>query len=212
MLSKTFTVGFFEMSVLNIIKMGHPTLRKKAKKVLLKDFAKMKKLISDMKETLEFIGASGLAAPQVLENKRIVVYRVNKNRIPKSAKFKKIPWTVMINPVIKPLSSEKELYWERCLSIPGLHGKVPRYRKISVEYYNLEKKIIKHQAESTWAALIQHECDHLDGILYPMRIKDFTKFGYNDTPGDIQSDMKHNKDSIDPLFLELVRQWPAKNN
>ena len=72
MLSKTFTVGFFEMSVLNIIKMGHPTLRKKAKKVLLKDFAKIKKLISDMKETLEFIGASGLAAPQVLENKRIV--------------------------------------------------------------------------------------------------------------------------------------------
>ena len=106
------------MSVLNIIKMGHPTLRKKAKKVLLKDFAKIKKLISDMKETLEFIGASGLAAPQVLENKRIVVYRVNKNRIPKDAKFKKIPWTVMINPIIKPLSSEKELYWERCLSIP----------------------------------------------------------------------------------------------
>ena len=116
----------------------------------------------------------------------------------------------MINPVIKPLSTKKELYWERCLSIPGLHGKVPRYKKIFIEYYNLNKKLIKHEAESTWAALIQHECDHLDGVLYPMRMEDLSKFGFNDTPGDIENDMKDNKDAIDPLFLELVSQWPFK--
>ena len=198
------------MSVLNIIKMGHPILRKKAHKVPFKDFNRIKKLVSDMKETLEFIGASGLAAPQVLVNKRIVVYRVNNNRIPKNAGFDKVPWTVMINPIIKPLSVLKEVYWERCLSIPGLHGKVPRYKKILVKYYNLNKKLIQHEAKSTWAALIQHECDHLDGILYPMRMKDFTKFGFNDNPGDIAEDMKKNKDAIDPLFLDLVNQWNQK--
>ncbi len=198
------------MSILNIIKMGHPILRKKAQKVPFKDFKKLKKLVSDMKETLEFIGASGLAAPQVLVNKRVVVYRVNNNRIPKNAGFEKIPWTVMINPIIKPLSVLKELYWERCLSIPGLHGKVPRYKKILVEYYDLNKKLIQHEAQSTWAALIQHECDHLDGILYPIRMQDFTKFGFNDNPGDIEKDMKKNKDAIDPLFLDLVKQWHQK--
>ena len=200
------------MAILNIVKMGHPILRKKAIKVSLNDFSKIKKLISDMKETLEFIGASGLAAPQVLVNKRIVVYRVNNNRIPKNGNFKKVPWTVMINPVIKPLSKLKEEYWERCLSIPGLHGKVPRYKKILIKYYDMNKKLIEHEAKSTWAALIQHECDHLDGVLYPMKIKDFTKFGFNDSPGDIAEDMKNNKDSIDPLFIELVNQWPLKNN
>ena len=192
--------------------MGHPLLRKKAKPVSLNEFTEINKLVSDMKETLEYIGASGLAAPQVLVSKRVVIYRVNKNRIPKKANFKNIPWTIMINPKIKPLSLSKELFWERCLSIPGLHGKVPRYNKIQVEYYNLNKELIRHQAKSTWSALIQHECDHLDGILYPMRMKDLTKFGFNDTPGDIESDMKLNKDSIDPLFLELVSKWPLKNN
>ena len=165
-----------------------------------------------MKHTLEYIGASGLAAPQVLENKRIVVYRVNKNRIPKNASFKKIAWKVMINPIIKPLGYKKSEYWERCLSIPGLHGKVPRYKKILVKYHNMNGQLIEHEAVSTWAALIQHECDHLDGVLYPMRMNDLSKFGYNDTPGDIARDMKKNQDSIDPLFIDLVRKWPLKNN
>ena len=93
------------MSVLNIIKMGHPLLRKKALRVNKQD--DISKLVLDMQSTLEFIGASGLAAPQVLENKRIVVYRVNKNRIPQNAKFKKIPWTIMINPEITPISKKK---------------------------------------------------------------------------------------------------------
>ena len=109
---------------------------------------------------------------------------------------------------IKPLNNKQELFWERCLSLPGLHGKVPRYTEILVTYQNLEEKVIKHKATSTWAALIQHECDHLDGILYPMRMKDLSKFGYNDTPGDIATDALANKASIDPLFLDLVRKCP----
>ena len=195
------------MSVLNIIKMGHPMLRKKASKV--KSIYKIEKLVRDMMDTLEFVGASGLAAPQVLEDQRLIVYRVKKNRIPQNATFKKVPWTVMINPVIKPIGKKKEFYWERCLSIPGLHGKVPRYSKIKVRFTNLRNEIIEHEAKSTWAALIQHECDHLDGILYPMRMKDFSFFGYNDTPGDIARDAIKNKNNIDPLFLELVKNWPG---
>ncbi len=194
------------MAVLQIIKMGHPLLRKKASEV--KDFSKVKDLISNMKDTLNYIGASGLAAPQVMVSKRIIVYRVNKNRIPKNVKLESKPWTYMINPKIIPLSDKKTLFWERCLSLPGLHAKVPRYNKIHVKYYTPEKKLIEHDAFSTWAALIQHEYDHLEGILYPMRMKDFRYFGYNDTPGDIARDSKKNKASIDPLFLDLVKKWP----
>ena len=196
------------MTVLNIVKMGHPILRKKAIKVQLKEFESIIDLVENMKKTLEYIGASGLAAPQVLVSKRVVVYRVNNNRIPKDAGFKKIPWTVMINPTIKPLSTNKKEYWERCLSIPGLHGKVPRYSSILVKYFDLNKKLITHRAHSTWAALIQHECDHLNGILYPMRMKNLSKFGFNDTPGDIVKDMKVNRNSIDPLFLDIAKKWP----
>ncbi len=194
------------MAVLQILKMGHPLLRKKAKKV--QSFDKIMDLISNMQDTLKYIGASGLAAPQVMVSKRVIVYRVNKNRIPKNAQFESKPWTFMINPVIVPLTKEKKMFWERCLSLPGLHAKVPRYNKILVKYYTPDKKFIEHEAHSTWAALIQHEYDHLDGILYPMRMKDFTYFGYNDTPGDIARDSKKNKKSIDPLFLDLVKKWP----
>ena len=196
------------MPILQILKMGHPILRKKSLKVT--NFSKAKEIAESMKETLKYIGASGLAAPQVMINQRIIVYRINKERIPKKGQFTTRPWTYMINPIIKPIGSKKEMFWERCLSIPGLHGKVPRYKKIFVKYYTLEKKIIEHEAHSTWAALLQHEYDHLNGILYPMRMKDFTYFGYNDTPGDIAKDTIKNKKAIDPLFLELVKKWPYK--
>ncbi len=194
------------MSVLQILKMGHPILRKKALKV--KNFDEVSDLILNMKKTLEYIGASGLAAPQVMVSKRVIVYRVNKNRIPSDGKFNSKPWTYMINPQITPITKKKEMFWERCLSLPGLHAKVPRFKKIHVKYYTPEKKLVEHEAHSTWAALIQHEYDHLNGILYPMRMKDFTYFGYNDSPGDIARDAKINRKSIDPLFLDLVKKWP----
>ena len=103
------------------------------------------------------------------------------------------------------------MFWERCLSLPGLHAKVPRYNKIHVKYYMPDKKIVEHEACSTWA-LIQHEFDHLDGILYPMRMLDFSYFGFNDTPGDIARDAKLNNKYIDPLFLDLVKKWLYKEN
>ena len=196
------------MAVLQVVKMGHPILRKKAKKV--KNVESVVKLVRDMQETLEYIGASGLAAPQVLVEKRVVVYRVRKDRIPQNADFTSIPWTVMINPKISPISKKKKMFWERCLSIPGLHGKVPRYDKIKIEYLTLDNKKEVKVAKSTWAALLQHECDHLDGILYPMRMTDLSKLSFNDVPGDVASEASKSKKNIDPLFLKLVEDWQSK--
>tara|TARA_B100000963_G_scaffold359295_1_gene386171 strand:- start:2142 stop:2732 length:591 start_codon:yes stop_codon:yes gene_type:complete len=196
------------MAVLQVVKMGHPILRKKAKKV--KNVESVVKLVRDMQETLEYIGASGLAAPQVLVEKRVVVYRVRKDRIPQNADFTSIPWTVMINPKISPISKKKKMFWERCLSIPGLHGKVPRYDKIKIEYLTLDNKKEVKVAKSTWAALLQHECDHLDGILYPMRMSDLSKLSFNDVPGEVASEASKSKKNIDPLFLKLVEDWQSK--
>ena len=196
------------MAVLQVVKMGHPILRKKAKKV--KNVESVVKLVRDMQETLEYIGASGLAAPQVLVEKRVVVYRVRKDRIPQNADFTSIPWTVMINPKISPISKKKKMFWERCLSIPGLHGKVPRYDKIKIEYLTLDNKKEVKVAKSTWAALLQHECDHLDGILYPMRMSDLSKLSFNDVPGEVASEASKSKKNIEPLFLKLVEDWQSK--
>ena len=114
------------MAVLKIAKMGNPVLRRPAAPVADPMAPEIAKLAADMRETLEDIGASGLAANQVFISQRVVVYRMIPARIPEGSGFEPIPWTVMINPVITPLVDEKEAYWERCLSIPGLHGKVPR--------------------------------------------------------------------------------------
>src|SRR6185436_6557245 len=125
----------------------------------------IRKLAQDMQDTIEDIGASGLAANQIFVPKRVVVYRMIASRIPKGSGLQPRPWTVMINPVITPKAQKKTDVWERCLSIPGLHGKVPRYVDISIEYLDLEGTRHRHDAFSSWAALLQHECDHLDGVL-----------------------------------------------
>ena len=115
----------------------------------------------------------------------------------------------MINPETFPPSEEKELVWERCLSLQGLHAKVPKYKKIIINYYTPEKRIIKHQANSSWSALLKHECDHLEVTLYPMRMNDLSLFSFNDEPGDLDKDILTNK-NVDPLFKDLVKKWPAK--
>ncbi|NJN39979.1 MAG: hypothetical protein HC807_02695 [Gammaproteobacteria bacterium] len=91
---------------------------------------------------------------------------------------------MMVNPVITPATGDKTPVWERCLSIPGLHGKVPRHSRIAISYQTLEGETVSHDAHSSWAALLQHECDHLDGIVYPMRMTDLALLAYNDEPGN----------------------------
>ena len=110
---------------------------------------------------------------------------------------------------ITPLTKVKTDVWERCLSIPGLHGKVPRWPNISIRYQTLVGDWVSHNAHSSWAALLQHECDHLDGILYPARMTNLSLLSYNDEPGALAADIPENG-TIDPLFKDLVERWPAR--
>jgi peptide deformylase len=200
-----------DMAVLRIAKMGNPVLSIIAAPVPDPSAPEIRRLAADMQDTLEDIGASGLAAPQVFESKRLVVYRVIASRIPAGSGLVPRPWTVMVNPVIMPRSQNKAPVWERCLSIPGLHGKVPRYSHIAIRYQTLEGQSVSHDAHSSWAALLQHECDHLDGIVYPMRMTDLSSLAYNDEPGPLAKELAADPKGIDPLFIDLVERWPGRS-
>lgn len=198
------------MAVLRIAKMGNPVLLRKAEPVADPTSPEIKRLAADMQETLEDIGASGLAAPQVFVSRRVVVYRIIASRIPEGSGLAPRPWTVMVNPVITPKSARQTPIWERCLSIPGLHGKVPRYLQLNVRYQDLQGRTVEHEAHSSWAALLQHECDHLDGIVYPMRMTDLALLAYNDEPGPLAREVAADSSGIDPLFIDLVERWPGR--
>jgi peptide deformylase len=198
------------MAVLRIAKMGNPILLEKAAPVADPTASEIRRLAADMQDTIEDIGASGLAAPQVFVAKRVVVYRMIAARIPPGSGLKLRPWTVMVNPVITPKSETKNAVWERCLSVPGLHGKVPRYTHVAITYQDLEGRTHSHEATSSWAALLQHECDHLDGIVYPMRMTDLSLLAYNDEPGPLARELASDPGGIDPLFVDLVERWPAR--
>jgi peptide deformylase len=116
----------------------------------------------------------------------------------------------MVNPLITPKTQTTTPVWERCLSIPGLHGKVPRYLDINIRYQDLAGKTHAHDAHSSWAALLQHECDHLDGVVYPMRMTDLSLLAYNDEPGPLAREVSSNPKGIDPLFIDLVERWPGR--
>ncbi len=198
------------MAVLRIAKMGNPVLSQAAAAVTDSAAPEIKKLAADMRDTIEDIGASGLAAPQVFVAKRVVVYRIIASRIPEGSGLEPRPWTVMVNPVITPRTKKKALVWERCLSVPGLHGKVPRFSHIAITYQDLDGRSVSHDAHSSWAALLQHECDHLDGIVYPMRMTDLALLAYNDEPGPLAREVVADPKGIDPLFIDLVERWPGR--
>jgi peptide deformylase len=198
------------MAVLRIARMGNPVLSQVAAPVADPTAPEIRRLAADMQETLEDIGASGLAANQVFVPKRVVVYRMIAARIPKGSGLEPRPWTVMVNPVIAPKAESKTPVWERCLSVPGLHGKVPRYLHIEIAYLDLEGRRHTHEARSSWAALLQHECDHLDGILYPMRMTDLGLLAYNEEPGPLARELAADPKGVDPLFVDLVERWPGR--
>src|SRR5258708_14120322 len=151
------------MAILRIGKMGNPVLSQVAAPVADPTAAEIRSLAADRQETVEDIGASGLAAPQVFVSKRVVVYRMIAARIPQGSGLEPRPWTVMVNPVITPKTETKTPVWERCLSVPSLHGKVPRYLHIEISYLDLEGRKHTHEARSSCAPLLQHEWAHHDG-------------------------------------------------
>lgn len=166
--------------VLKIAKMGHPILSQKASDVSDPKDSSIRQIVEDMKATLEDIGDyAGLAAPQVHIPLKIVLFAVPKE-ISGPSYPEGIPLTAMINPSWKPLSEEKEWGWEGCFSLPGLMGEVRRYVSVSYAYQTLEGKEVSRTADGFHARVIQHECDHLDGVLYPQRMEDMSRFGYTE--------------------------------
>ena len=167
------------MAILKIARMGHPVLLQPAEAVEDPTAPEVAQLVDDMLDTLEDAGGIGLAAPQVHVSKRVVIFFIPKGRDGGEA----LPLTVMINPVIEPLSDEKDLDWEACLSVPDLMGKVPRYTRIKYSWSTLEGERQERTASGFHARAVQHECDHLDGLLYPMRMTDLTQLGYAEEMG-----------------------------
>lgn len=163
------------MAILKIARMGHPILLARAEPIADPTDPEIARLAQDMIETMEDSNGTGLAAPQVHVGLRLVVFFVDPGRAEDDAG---VPLTIMANPEIEPLGDEIELGWEACLSVPDLAGEVPRYKKIRYRFQDLDGKRHERIAEGFHARVVQHECDHLDGILYPMRIRDFSRFGY----------------------------------
>ena len=158
--------------------MGHEVLKKISEQITDPAAPEIARLAQDLIDTCEDIGGNGIAAPQVYEPVRMFAYRVRREVMPADAKMLEIPWSVVINPQITPLTNEKKLYWERCLSLPGLYGQVPRYTDIRFEALGIGGKPIEFNAHGFHARLLQHEYDHLDGFLYPMRMDDMATLGF----------------------------------
>ena len=165
--------------------MGNDVLKRVAEIVEDPTAPKIAELARDMRDTLENIASTGIAAPQVFVSKRLFVYRVPEHLIPPGAKMKPISWRVVINPVLEPLVEEKgPIGFEKCLLIPGLHGEVPRYERVRVLAQQLDGSALEITAAGYHARLLQHEYDHLDGILYPQRMTDITELAFNSGLGD----------------------------
>ncbi len=160
------------MSILKIARMGHPVLRGVAAEVVDPGSVGIRSLVADMIETLEDIGGAGLAAPQVHVPLRVVIFKVPAERT--TGREGDLPQglTILVNPVIEPLPGPVELGWEGCLSIPGLRGAVPRHSRIRYRGVTPEGEAVEREVEGFHARVVQHECDHLDGFLYPQRMTD----------------------------------------
>lgn len=172
------------MTVREVLRMGHPVLREKAKPVDKLATAELRALVEDMKETMKAKNGAGLAAPQIGVGQRVVIFGVDKN--PRYPDAEEVPFTVLVNPKLVMLSREVEEDWEGCLSVPGMRGVVPRYVKLRYTGFDHEGQPIDRVAEGFHARVVQHEVDHLDGILYPQRMTDLTRFGFNEElfPGE----------------------------
>ena len=168
----------------DVLRMGDPRLWQKSQPVSQFNTTELSELLRDMRDTMAHLNGAGLAAPQIAVPLRVVIFGVSAN--PRYPDVEPVPDTVLINPVLTPLSSEIEEGWEGCLSVPGMRGWVPRLRRLRYAGFDEHGKRFEREVEGFHARVVQHEVDHLDGVLYPMRIRDFTKFGFNEAlfPGE----------------------------
>ena len=159
-----------------VLKMGDLRLLEKSQPVEAFGTPQLRELIGDMRDTMAHLNGAGLAAPQIGVPLRVVIFGVTRN--PRYPDAEEVPDTVLVNPVITPLGEEMEEDWEGCLSVPGLRGVVPRLKKVRYQGFDESGNPIDRSVEGFHARVVQHECDHLDGILYPMRMRDMAQFGF----------------------------------
>ena len=166
------------MAIRQILRMGDPRLLQAAQPVRAFDTPELHALIADMFDTMAAAGGVGLAAPQIGAGLQLVIFGFERSaRYPEASP---VPRTILLNPLITPLDDTLEEDWEGCLSVPGLRGMVPRHRRIRYQGHAPGGEPIDREAHGFHARVVQHECDHLSGTLYPMRIQDFSRFGYTD--------------------------------
>ncbi len=162
---------------IDVLKMGDARLLKQAAPVTEFDTPELHELVSDMTDTMRSLNGAGLAAPQIGVGLQLVLFEVIEN--PRYPDVECIPLTILINPVLEPIGDEMEEGWEGCLSIPGMRGLVPRYTKLRYRGFDAYGNAIDREVGGFHARVVQHECDHLLGILYPMRIRDLRNFGFS---------------------------------
>lgn len=171
-----------------VLRMGDTRLLRVSDSVTCFGTAELQQLIIDMRDTMKHLEGAGLAAPQIGVSLRVVIFGVQSNsRYPDAGE---VPETVLINPVITPIGALQEEGWEGCLSVPGMRGLVPRWAELRYQGLDQYGMPIDRLAQGFHARVVQHECDHLDGVLYPMRIRDMSRFGFSDVlfPGQLQRD------------------------
>jgi peptide deformylase len=161
-----------------VLRMGDPRLLQRSQEVGVFGTPELEALLQDMRDTMAHLNGAGLAAPQIGVGLRVVIFGVHAN--PRYPDVEEVPDTVLINPVLTPLGAEMEEGWEGCLSVPGMRGSVPRYKRLRYSGYDEKGQRFEREVSDFHARVVQHEVDHLDGILYPMRIRDLAKFGFNE--------------------------------
>ncbi|OYY49095.1 MAG: peptide deformylase [Methylophilales bacterium 28-44-11] len=177
------------MTIKTVLRMGDPILLQPATEVLQFDTPALHALVQDMQDTMTHMNGAGIAAPQIGVSLRVVIFGVGSN--PRYPDAEQVPYTVLINPTLHPVGDAQEDGWEGCLSVPGMRGVVPRYQRLHYTGFDQYGNPIDRLVSGFHARVVQHECDHLDGILYPMRIQDLSNFGFTDVlfPNqDIQDD------------------------
>jgi peptide deformylase len=165
------------VAVRQVLKMGEPLLRAVATPVQRFDAA-LAELVADMDDTMRALHGAGIAAPQIGVGARVVIFELKEN--PRYPHLAPVPYTVLVNPVLTALGAEQDEGWEGCLSVPGMRGLVPRFRRLRYQGFDAQGVPIDRTVEGFHARVVQHEVDHLDGILFPQRITDLRNFGFED--------------------------------
>jgi peptide deformylase len=165
------------MAVRPVLKMGDPLLRAVAAPVTRFD-DELVSLVADMDETMRHLSGAGIAAPQIGVSLRVVIFELKDN--PRYPHLTPVPYTVLVNPQLTPLGTEEDEGWEGCLSVPGMRGLVPRFRRLRYQGFDVKGAPLDRTVEGFHARVVQHEVDHLDGILFPQRVRDLRNFGFED--------------------------------